>query len=53
MIYFKGEFDPSSNFVGVGVDGSQPIQGYGLLVVEDADWPSSRRATSAGTASSS
>ena len=37
MIYFKGEFDPSSNFVGVGVDGTQPIQGYGLLVVEDAD----------------
>ena len=37
MIYFKGEYDPSSNFVGVGVDGTQPIQGYGLLVVEDAD----------------
>ena len=37
MIYFKGDYDPSSNFVGVGVDGSQPIQGYGLLVVEDAD----------------
>ena len=37
MIYFKGEFDPSSNFVGVGVEGSQPIQGYGILVVEDAD----------------
>jgi hypothetical protein len=37
MIYFKGEYDPSSNFVGVGVDGSNPIQGYGLLVVEDAD----------------
>ena len=37
MIYFKGVYDPSSNFVGVGVDGSQPIQGYGLLVVEDAD----------------
>ena len=37
MIYFKGEYDPSSNFVGVGVDGNQPIQGYGLLVVEDAD----------------
>jgi hypothetical protein len=37
MIYFRGEFDPSSNFVGVGVEGSQPIQGYGILVVEDAD----------------
>ena len=37
MIYFKGEFDPSSNFTGVGVDGAQAIQGYGLLVVEDAD----------------
>jgi len=37
MIYFKGTYDPTSNFVGVGVDGSQPIQGYGLLVVEDAD----------------
>jgi hypothetical protein len=37
MIYFKGEFDPSSNFVGVGVDGTQDIRGYGLLVVEDAD----------------
>ena len=40
MIYFKGEYDESSNFVGVGVDdgpSSTPIQGYGLLVVEDAD----------------
>jgi len=37
MIYIKGEYDPSSNFVGVGVDGTQPIQGYGILVVEDAD----------------
>ena len=37
MIYFKGEYDPTSNFTGVGVDGTQPIQGYGLLVVEDAD----------------
>ena len=37
MLYFKGEYDPSSNFVGLGVDGSSPIQGYGLLVVEDAD----------------
>ena len=37
MIYFKGEYDPTSNFVGVGVDGTQPIQRYGLLVVEDAD----------------
>ncbi len=37
MVYFKGEYDPTSNFVGVGVEGSQPIQGYGILVVEDAD----------------
>jgi hypothetical protein len=37
MVYFKGEFDPTSDFTGVGVDGSQAIQGYGLLVVEDAD----------------
>ena len=36
MIYFKGEFDPSPNFAGVGVDGNEDIRGYGLLVVEDA-----------------
>jgi hypothetical protein len=37
MIYIKGEFDPDSNFAGLAVDGTQSIQGYGLLVVEDAD----------------
>ena len=37
ILYFKGEYDATSNFVGVTVDGTQPIQGYGLLVVEDAD----------------
>lgn len=37
MVYIKGEYDPSSNFVGMGVEGSQPIQGYGVLVVEDGD----------------
>ena len=37
MVYVKGEFDPSSNFIGLAVNGSQPITGYGILVVEDAD----------------
>jgi len=37
LLYFKGEYDPNSNFVGLAVDGANPIQGYGLLVVEDAD----------------
>jgi hypothetical protein len=37
MVYVKGEFDPSSNFIGLAVSGSQPITGYGILVVEDAD----------------
>jgi Tfp pilus assembly protein PilX len=37
MVYVKGEFDPSSNFIGMAVNGSQAITGYGILVVEDAD----------------
>jgi Tfp pilus assembly protein PilX len=37
MVYVKGEFDPASNFIGLAVNGSQPITGYGILVVEDAD----------------
>jgi Tfp pilus assembly protein PilX len=37
MVYVKGEYDPSSNFIGLSVNGSQPITGYGILVVEDAD----------------
>jgi len=37
MVYVKGEYDPSSNFIGLAVSGSQPITGYGILVVEDAD----------------
>jgi hypothetical protein len=37
MVYVKGEFDPNSNFIGLAVNGSQPITGYGILVVEDAD----------------
>ncbi|MEX2223779.1 MAG: PilX N-terminal domain-containing pilus assembly protein [Candidatus Rokuibacteriota bacterium] len=37
MLYIKGEYDISSNFVGLAADGSQPVQGYGILVVEDAD----------------
>jgi Tfp pilus assembly protein PilX len=37
MVYIKGEFDPTSNFTGVAVQGSQPITGYGILVMEEAD----------------
>jgi hypothetical protein len=37
MVYVKGEYDPSSNFIGLSVNGSQPITGYGILVIEDAD----------------
>jgi len=37
LVYIKGEYDPSSNFIGVAVSGSQPITGYGVLVIEDAD----------------
>ncbi|HSE43888.1 MAG TPA: hypothetical protein VLA89_01015, partial [Gemmatimonadales bacterium] len=37
MLYVKGEFDPDSLFRGLTVDGSDPITGYGILVVEDSD----------------
>ena len=37
MVYVKGEYDPSSNFIGASVNGSQPITGYGILVMEEAD----------------
>jgi hypothetical protein len=37
MLYIKGEFDPSSAFRGLVVEGSNPITGYGILVVEDSD----------------
>jgi Tfp pilus assembly protein PilX len=37
MLYVKGEYDPSSNFIGMAVSGSQPITGYGILVMEEAD----------------
>jgi hypothetical protein len=37
MVYIKGEYDPTSNFTGVAVRGSQPITGYGILVMEEAD----------------
>ncbi len=37
LLYIKGEFDPSSNFIGLAVSGSQNITGYGILVVEEAD----------------
>jgi len=37
MVYVKGEYDPSSNFIGTSVYGSQSITGYGILVMEEAD----------------
>lgn len=37
LLYVKGEFDPSSNFIGLAVSGSQNITGYGILVIEEAD----------------
>jgi hypothetical protein len=37
MLYVKGEYDPSSLFRGLAVDGSNSITGYGILVVEDSD----------------
>lgn len=37
MLYVRGEYDPSSLFRGLTVDGSNPITGYGILVVEDSD----------------
>jgi hypothetical protein len=36
-LYVKGEYDPDSLFRGLAVDGSNPITGYGILVVEDSD----------------
>jgi Tfp pilus assembly protein PilX len=37
LVYVKGEYDPSSNFIGMSVSGNQPITGYGILVMEEAD----------------
>jgi Tfp pilus assembly protein PilX len=37
MLYVRGEYDPSSLFRGLAVSGSNPITGYGILVVEDSD----------------
>jgi hypothetical protein len=37
MLYVKGQYDPDSLFRGLAVNGSQPITGYGILVVEDSD----------------
>ncbi len=37
MLYIKGEYDPDSLFRGLAVNGTQPITGYGILVVEDSD----------------
>ena len=37
MVYIRGEYDPDSLFRGLAVDGSNPITGYGILVVEDSD----------------
>ncbi len=37
MLYVRGEYDPTSLFRGLAVNGSNPITGYGILVVEDSD----------------
>jgi hypothetical protein len=37
LVYVRGEYDTSSAFVGLASDGTQPVQGYGVLIVEDAD----------------
>jgi Tfp pilus assembly protein PilX len=37
MLYVRGEYDPTSLFRGLAVSGSNPITGYGILVVEDSD----------------
>jgi Tfp pilus assembly protein PilX len=37
MLYVRGDYDPDSLFRGLAVDGSNPITGYGILVVEDSD----------------
>ena len=37
MLYVKGDYDPDSMFRGLAVNGSNPVTGYGILVVEDSD----------------
>jgi Tfp pilus assembly protein PilX len=37
MVYIRGDYDPDSLFRGLAVNGTQPITGYGILVVEDSD----------------
>jgi hypothetical protein len=37
LVYFRGDRDPTSGFVGVLTDG-QPIKGAGILIVEDGDF---------------
>jgi hypothetical protein len=37
MVYIKGQYDPDSLFRGLVVEGTNPITGYGILVVEDSD----------------
>ncbi|HEY7205082.1 MAG TPA: PilX N-terminal domain-containing pilus assembly protein [Methylomirabilota bacterium] len=37
MLYVRGDYDPDSLFRGLAVSGSNPITGYGILVVEDSD----------------
>ena len=37
MLYIKGQYDPDSLFRGLVVEGSNPITGYGILVIEDSD----------------
>ncbi|MGH8951910.1 MAG: pilus assembly PilX family protein [Acidimicrobiia bacterium] len=37
LLYFKGEYDSASLFRGLTIDGSDPITGYGVLVIEDSD----------------
>lgn len=37
MVYVRGDYDPDSLFRGLAVNGSNPITGYGILVVEDSD----------------
>ncbi|HME92900.1 MAG TPA: PilX N-terminal domain-containing pilus assembly protein [Methylomirabilota bacterium] len=37
MLYVRGQYDPDSLFRGLTVDGTNPITGYGILVVEDSD----------------
>jgi hypothetical protein len=37
LTYFRGDLDTSSMFIGLQLQGSDPIRGAGLLVVEDGD----------------